>query len=133
MLQEIIDVLAQYTDVPSEQINETSNLIDDLDLNSFDVMTIVADFEEQYDFHIPDEQIMEFKTVADIEEYLEKNRPARVVEMDTVEGIKGETLLLTLLWRQANFMVAYKIENKEADTVNNFFKNLNLPFSPSKI
>ena len=44
MLQEIIDVLAQYT------------------------------FEEQYDIHIPDEQIMEFKTVADIEEYLEKNR-----------------------------------------------------------
>ena len=44
MLQEIIDVLAQYTDVPSEQINETSNLIDDLELNSFDVMTIVADF-----------------------------------------------------------------------------------------
>ena len=74
MLQEIIDVLAQYTDVPSEQINETSSLIDDLELNSFDVMTIVADFEEQYDTHIPDEQIMEFKTVADIEEYLEKNR-----------------------------------------------------------
>ena len=68
------DVLAQYTDVPSEQINETSSLIDDLELNSFDVMTIVADFEEQYDIHIPDEQIMEFKTVADIEEYLEKNR-----------------------------------------------------------
>ena len=74
MLQEIIDFLAQYTDVPSEQINETSSLIDDLELNSFDVMTIVADFEEQYDIHIPDEQIMEFKTVADIEEYLEKNR-----------------------------------------------------------
>ena len=74
MLQEIIDVLAQYTDVPSEQINETSSLIDDLELNSFDVMTIVADFEEQYDIHIPDEQIMELKTVADIEEYLEKNR-----------------------------------------------------------
>ena len=53
MLQEIIDVLAQYTDVPSEQINETSNLIDDLELNSFDVMTIVADFEEQYDIHSP--------------------------------------------------------------------------------
>ncbi len=74
MLQEIIEVLAQYTDVPPEQINETSNLVDDLELNSFDVMTIVSDFEDQYGIHIPDEQIMEFRTVSDIEEYLEKNK-----------------------------------------------------------
>ncbi|HAE44746.1 MAG TPA: acyl carrier protein [Lachnospiraceae bacterium] len=74
MLQEIIEVLEQYTDVPAEQINETSNLIDDLELNSFDVLTIVSDFEDQYGISIPDEQIMEFKTVADIEEYLEKNK-----------------------------------------------------------
>ena len=38
MLQEIIDELSQYTDVPPEQINEDSNLIDDLELNSFDVL-----------------------------------------------------------------------------------------------
>lgn len=37
--------------------------------------------------------------------------------MDTVEGIKGESLLLTLLWRQTNFMLGFKIENKEAETV----------------
>ena len=28
MLQDIIDVLAQYTDVPAEEINESSDLID---------------------------------------------------------------------------------------------------------
>ena len=74
MLQEIIEVLAQYTDVPAEEINETSHLIDDLELNSFDVLTIVSDFEDAYGVSIPDEQIMEFRTVADIEEYLEKNK-----------------------------------------------------------
>ena len=44
-----------------------------------------------------------------------------IVEMDTVEGIKGETLLLTLLWRHSNFMLAIKIDNKEADTVSQIF------------
>lgn len=44
--------------------------------------------------------------------------------MDTVEGVKGESLLLTFLWRQANFMLAYKIENKESDSVNSFFHYL---------
>ena len=74
MLQDIIDVLAQYTDVPAEEINESSDLIEDLELNSFDVITIVSDFEDQYGIHIPDEQIAEFRTVGDIESYLEKNR-----------------------------------------------------------
>ena len=74
MLQEIIDELSQYTDVPPEQINEDSNLIEDPELNSFDVLTIVADFEDQYGISIPDEQIMEFHTVRDVEEFLEKNK-----------------------------------------------------------
>ena len=74
MLQEIIDVLAQYTDVPAEEINESSDLIEDLELNSFDVITIVSDFEDQYGIQIPDDQITEFHTVADIEAYLEKEK-----------------------------------------------------------
>ncbi|MGX8728292.1 MAG: acyl carrier protein [Lachnospiraceae bacterium] len=74
MLQEIIDVLSQYTDFPVEQIGPETDLIEDLELNSFDVLTIVSDFEDQYGIHIPDEQITEFKTVGDIESYLEKNR-----------------------------------------------------------
>jgi acyl carrier protein len=74
MLQDIIDVLAQYTDVPAEEINESSDLIDDLELNSFDVITIVSDFEDQYGIQIPDDQIAEFRTVADIEAYLEKEK-----------------------------------------------------------
>ena len=74
MLQDIIDVLAQYTDVPAEEINESSDLIEDLELNSFDVITIVSDFEDQYGIQIPDDQIAEFRTVADIEAYLEKEK-----------------------------------------------------------
>ena len=74
MLQDIIDVLAQYTDVPAEEINESSDLIEDLELNSFDVITIVSDFEDQYGIQIPDDQITEFHTVADIEAYLEKEK-----------------------------------------------------------
>ena len=59
-----------------------------------------------------------------IKSYNDNNFNINIVEMDTVEGVKGESLLLTLLWRQANFMVAYKIENKEADTINKVFKDL---------
>src|SRR5574344_196852 len=59
-----------------------------------------------------------------VRNYNDNNFNINIVEMDTVEGIKGESLLLTLLWRQANFMLAFKIENKEANSVNTFFKYL---------
>ena len=59
-----------------------------------------------------------------VKNYNDNNFNINIVEMDTVEGVKGESLLLTLLWRQANFMLAFKIENKEPDSVNSFFSYL---------
>lgn len=44
-----------------------------------------------------------------------------VVEMDTVEGTKGDSVLLTLLWRNSNFMLAQKLEEKTSDAVSQFF------------
>ena len=56
-----------------------------------------------------------------VKNYNDNNFNINIVEMDTVEGVKGSSLLLTLLWRQSNFMLAYKIDTKEADSVNFFF------------
>lgn len=68
------------------------------------------------------------RTYEDFKDYIKHSNNndfnINIVEMDTVEGIKGESLLLTLLWRQTNFMLAFKIENKESETISNFFDNL---------
>lgn len=43
-----------------------------------------------------------------------KEKPGqRVVQMDTVEGVKGGKLLQTLMWPENNLMLAYLIESKE--------------------
>ena len=44
--------------------------------------------------------------------------------MDTVEGKKGESVLLTLLWRSSNFMIAIKLDQKDSDSVSTFFSYL---------
>lgn len=56
-----------------------------------------------------------------VKAYNDNNFNINIVEMDTVEGTKGDSVLLTLLWRQANFMLAFKLKNKEADEVSKFF------------
>ena len=70
MLEAIKEILIQYTEVEKSLITEDSNLQNDLDLNSFDVMNIVVDFEDTFDIEIPDEDVSGLVTVKDIEEYL---------------------------------------------------------------
>ena len=80
------------------------------------------------DINKKDTKIRINRTYEDFKDYVknynDNNFNINIVEMDTVEGVKGESLLLTLLWRQANFMLAFKIENKEPDSVNSFFSYL---------
>ena len=49
----------------------------------------------------------------DFQEWLEADPTQRVVEMDTVEGVKGGKLLQTLFWRQEKLMLAYLLDSKE--------------------
>lgn len=65
------------------------------------------------------------RTYIDFKDYVkthnDNNFNINIVEMDTVEGTKGDSVLLTLLWRQANFILAYKLNNKDSESVSNFF------------
>ena len=44
--------------------------------------------------------------------------------MDTVEGIKGGKVFLTLLFRQSKFMLIYLMENKTMECVEKAFKGI---------
>ena len=68
------------------------------------------------------------RTYEDFKDYVrnfnDNDFNTNIIEMDTVEGVKGESVLLTLLWRQANFMVAIKLTSKTAEDVNCLFAYL---------
>lgn len=50
---------------------------------------------------------------SDYLKYVEENPGVRVVQMDTVEGVKGGKLLHTLLWPENGLMLAFLIDGKE--------------------
>ena len=62
--------------------------------------------------------------------FLEENPNINVVEMDTVEGVKGEKVLLTLIFRNFNFMIARIIPDKTSKSVIDEFNNLEKIFTP---
>lgn len=70
MFERVVRILSKYTE--ERQIQPQSNLEVDLGLSSFDVVEIVADFEEEFEIEISDRDIGNFICVKDIMEYLEK-------------------------------------------------------------
>ncbi|WP_242631604.1 IS30 family transposase [Sedimentibacter sp. zth1] len=64
------------------------------------------------------------RTYDDFNKFLENSPEISVVEMDTVEGQKGGKVLLTLLFRKSTFMLAFLMDNKTQQCVNNVFSML---------
>lgn len=64
------------------------------------------------------------RTYEDFKEYIGKHPECSIVEMDTVEGIKGGKVFLTLIFRQSKFMLIYLMENKTMECVEKAFKNI---------
>lgn len=63
------------------------------------------------------------RTYKDFLEYIEENNIKEYIEMDTVEGIIGHSVLLTLCFVPMNFMIAYKLE---AQTITEVTDKINL-------
>lgn len=71
MIEKVIDILADFTDLERDKITKNSKLVTDLGLNSLDVINVVVAFEDEFDIEIPDNKIKELLTVEDIVGYLE--------------------------------------------------------------
>ncbi len=73
MIEQVINILADFTTLEKNKITKESGLVTDLELSSLDVINVVVAFEDEFDIEIPDQKIKELVTVGDIVEYLEKN------------------------------------------------------------
>lgn len=71
MLEKVKEILTDYTEVPVTEITLATDLVNDLDLNSLDVVNIVVVFEDAFGIEIPDRAIRDLTTVEDIVRYLE--------------------------------------------------------------
>ena len=64
------------------------------------------------------------RTYEDFQKYIEKHPELPIVEMDTVEGIKGGRVLLTFLFRNSRLMLAFLLYEKTQKEVLRVFNML---------
>lgn len=61
-------------DIEEEKITLDAKLKDDLNLDSLDSVELIMSAEEEFGIEIPDEDVMNFKTVNDIVNYIEEHK-----------------------------------------------------------
>lgn len=71
MLERLAKLVYNQTGDESVEITMDSVLLADLGMNSFDLVNLVCEVEDEFDVEIPDRVIGSFKTVGDVINYIE--------------------------------------------------------------
>ena len=68
-----------------------------------------------------DKKCREGRTYSDFQTFIEENPDRNIVEMDTVEGIQGGKVILTLFFRNCNLQLGFLRERNTAASVKEIF------------
>jgi len=72
MDKKLLKILSKYSITDKKKITKDLTLIGDLGLDSMDFVDLIADLEKEFDIKVNDKEVLEIKTVGDIEEYVNK-------------------------------------------------------------
>ena len=73
MFEKIADIVSKQLGADFDDIDENTNIMDDLGADSLDVVEMLMAGAESFGVSVPDEEIPNLKTVRDIVEYVEAN------------------------------------------------------------
>ncbi len=72
MKERVINTLAKQLRMDASEINENSNIMEDLGADSLDIVEILMTLESEMGITISDEDALTLKTVGDVVAYLER-------------------------------------------------------------
>jgi acyl carrier protein len=71
IFKKVKEILIEELGINGEDMIMTANLTEDLEMDSFDIASLVATLEEKFEIDIHDEDVTKFIIVKDIIDYLE--------------------------------------------------------------
>ncbi len=70
MLENLKNLICQYVDAESDKINENSRFSEDLGFNSYDLMCMLGECEDEFGIELDEYEAASKKTVGDLIAYL---------------------------------------------------------------
>ena len=74
MEKEVIELISSTLEVDKKSISKDTDLLNDLDVQSLDLVDLVTAFEDKYSVEIADKDIKDLHTVGDIVNYIKKRQ-----------------------------------------------------------
>ncbi len=71
MLETIRNIICSYVDIDPNEITESSKIRSDIGLNSFDLVNVAVDLENEYGISVDSKSFGGIKTIGDIMKYIE--------------------------------------------------------------
>lgn len=65
IIEEIAVIIEEISDIPADEIKEDSLIIDDLELSSLEILSIVSETMRKYSIKISGDELLSIKTVGD--------------------------------------------------------------------
>lgn len=73
MIEKVKDLLAKQLRLDVNTIEDDANILDDLGADSLEVVEMLMTLESEFGILVPDEDVMELKTVRSVAEYIESH------------------------------------------------------------
>lgn len=73
VLEKVKAILSEQFDVEEDSITPETNLSEDLEADSLDVVDLLMSIEDEFEIEVPDEEIENIKTVDQLVKYIEAN------------------------------------------------------------
>lgn len=71
--ERIRELLAEQLEIEPEKITMESDILEDFEADSLDVVDMVMGLEDEFGVEVPDEAVETFRTVGDVVRYVEEN------------------------------------------------------------
>ncbi len=71
MYEKVCEILLNYVEEPEGGLTPETRFIDDLAMNSLDIMTMVGDLEDEFDITIETSELRNLFTIRELVKFLE--------------------------------------------------------------
>lgn len=70
VFEKVKQIIADKLSLDEDEITMEASFIDDLGADSLDIVELIMALEDEFDMEIPDEEVENISTVADVVEYI---------------------------------------------------------------
>ena len=73
VFEKVRQILCDQLDLEEDKVTMDSDIVEDFEADSLDVVDLVMSLEDEFNTEIPDEEVENIKTVGDVVRYIEDN------------------------------------------------------------